>query len=220
MANFNEIFDVWADNYDETVYSSDHEYKEVFENYEGILEEIAKYIRDKRDGITLEIGVGTGNLSKKLAENGHYVVGIEPSKKMRERAKSKLTKVVLLEGDFLNIPLYNKVDSIVASYAFHHLTLEEKRKALKLMDSLLKDGGKIVIADTMFISQSYKEKIIKEVEELNAVNLLNDLNREYYELIEDIVGLFKELNFFITLKQMNKFVWIIFAQKKEGGKDE
>ncbi|SES91260.1 class I SAM-dependent methyltransferase [Anaerobranca gottschalkii] len=215
MANFNEIFDVWADNYDETVYNTQHEYREVFENYEGILEEIVQYINDKRNGITLEIGLGTGNLSKKLAENGHYVVGIEPSKKMREQANNKLTNVVILDGDFLNIPLYNKVDSIVASYAFHHLTLEEKRKALKLMDSLLKESGKIVIADTMFISQRYKEKLIKEVEELKAFNLLNDLKREYYELVEDMVELFKELNYTITLKQMNKYVWIIFAQKKE-----
>lgn len=38
-SRFNDLFNNWADNYDETVSLSDGEYKEVFINYNEILNE-------------------------------------------------------------------------------------------------------------------------------------------------------------------------------------
>lgn len=217
MADFNQLFDQWAESYDNTVFGTDNEYKEVFENYNGILNCICKYIDDKRHGITLEIGIGTGNLTGLLAQRGHHVIGIEPSTEMRKLATGKLTRVTVLDGHFLDVPIYNKVDSIVTSYAFHHLTLEEKEKALVYLDGLLNEGGKIVIADTMFSSLQYKKDLYKQVEQDGAVNLLNDLNTEYYELLDDVTGLFEKLGYTYKVEQMNKYVWTILAQK--GGKE-
>ncbi len=43
MLDFNELFDNWAGNYDETVYGSNNEYSEVFEKYDRILKNILNY---------------------------------------------------------------------------------------------------------------------------------------------------------------------------------
>lgn len=64
-----------------------------------------------------------------------------------------------------------------------------------MMKSLLNDNGQIVIADTMFESSYYKEKLLFHVEQTGATNLLNDLNTEYYEILDDVVDLLSECGF-------------------------
>ena len=210
----NELFDAWAPVYDKTVYDPDNEYREVFENYEAILNEICNIISGNKKGITLEIGTGTGNLAKKLFDNNFRSICIEPSGEMRLIAEEKLPSSIILDGNFLNIPFSFKVDNIVSSYAFHHLTYDEKIECIKYLDGFLKDHGKLIIADTMFNSPRYKEELLKHVEDSKTFNLLNDLNTEYYEYLDDIFRLFKDLNYTIEHKQMNKYVWIIVASKK------
>lgn len=213
MPVFNQLFNEWATNYDETVYGHDNEYIEVFQDYNKILKNICHKVRDKKEGTILEIGVGTGNLTKLLYENNFYVIGIEPSKGMREISTSKLPHVEILEGHFLSIPVNEKIDAIVTSYAFHHLTFKEKKKAIIYLDSILNEKGRIVIADTMFESTQYKLDLLKYVESMKAFNLLNDLNTEYYEYVKDICEIFEELNYTFEMKKMNKYVWIISAEK-------
>ncbi|ABW18623.1 class I SAM-dependent methyltransferase [Alkaliphilus oremlandii] len=213
MADFNQLFDQWANTYDNTVFSTDNEYTQVFERYETTLQSICDAIQDKKQGLTLEIGVGTGNLTKHLEQQGFQVIGIEPSKQMRRIAKDKLPHIEIVDGHFLSIPVAKTFDSIVTSYAFHHLNLEEKHQALTYLDSFLNQSGKIVIADTMFESEEYKRELLNKVEKDRAYNLLEDLKAEYYEYINDITDIFLNLGYSFTISKMNKYVWIICATK-------
>ncbi|KXG77777.1 class I SAM-dependent methyltransferase [Thermotalea metallivorans] len=213
MHDFSPLFDAWAASYDATVYDADHEYAEVFEGYNAILENICEKISEKSGGVVLEIGIGTGNLTKLLYEKGFHVIGIEPSKEMRKIAQSKLPDVPIMDGHFLSIPVSVHMDAVVTSYAFHHLPLDEKKKALVYLDGLLKDGGKIIIADTMFESEEYKKSLLDRVKSSGAFNLLKDLNTEYYEYVEDICQLFRELNYQLEAEKMNQYVWMISASK-------
>jgi len=164
--------------------------------------------------IYLRLQVWTGNLTKELQHQGYSIIGVEPSAEMRRIAKEKLPNVAILDGHFLSIPITEKFNSIVTSYAFHHLTYSEKKKALQYLDSFLHVGGKIVIADTMFESKEYKSDLFKYVEQSKAFNLLNDLNSEYYEYLEDLLAIFKELNYTYEANKVNKYVWVVSAQKK------
>lgn len=213
MSNFNNLFDQWAPVYDETVNSSKGEYSEVFSNYYGILEEICNIVSHKANGNILEIGVGTGNLTEYLKARGLRIVGVEPSLEMRKIASAKLKDIEIFEGSFLDIPIHDTYDGIVSSYALHHLTYKEKQMAIKYLDNFLAEGGKIVIADTMFESIEYKEQLLRSVEADGATNLLKDLNTEYYEMLEDIVKLFEDLNYSITAEKLNRYVWIVTATK-------
>ncbi|WP_188384166.1 class I SAM-dependent DNA methyltransferase [Ornithinibacillus halotolerans] len=207
---FIEIFDGWAEDYDQTVAGIDPEYREVFRNYDEILQEVTMQSK----GNVLEFGVGTGNLTKKLLQAGHDVIGIEPSQAMRKIFEKKIPETIVLDGDFLQYPELNiPIQTIVSTYAFHHLTDAEKEVAVKKFTTLLEKNDRVVFADTMFESVAAKQKVIDEAERNGYTTLVEDLKREYYPTTDTIEKIFKDKNFSITFKQMNDFVWLIIAIK-------
>lgn len=209
---FIDLFEGWAETYDNSVAGLDPEYKDVFDQYDIILDEVAKYA----SGPVLEFGVGTGNLSQKLMQAGKSVIGIEPSRAMRELATQKLPDLLVMDGDFLDFPTLDiPVESIVSSYAFHHLTDEEKETAVACFAEMLSANGKIIFADTMFKTDAVKEQVIKEAVAKGFMNLAADLNREYYPTIDILQRIFTDHHFAVTCQQMNDFVWLVRAEKEQ-----
>ncbi|KOP83533.1 class I SAM-dependent methyltransferase [Cytobacillus solani] len=208
---FIELFEKWADTYDESVTGHDIEYKEVFKHYDQLLQKVA----NRSFGHVLEFGPGTGNLTAKMIEKGLKVTGVEPSPSMRKIAKQKLAnKTEIVDGDFLSFPVDQPIDTFVSSYAFHHLTDEEKETAIAKYGNLLASGGKIVFADTMYESaKSYKRAIEKAMEN-GFHNLAEDLQREYYTTIPLLKGLLEQNGFTPRFEQCNDFVWIMEGVKK------
>jgi putative AdoMet-dependent methyltransferase len=207
---FIDLFDEWSASYDETVSGDDQEYKEVFENYSEILNKVVQ----KSGNVVLEFGVGTGNLSEKLLAKGKTVIGIEPSKGMREKALSRNPELVLHDGDFLSFPSVEKIDTIVSTYAFHHLTDEEKDKAIGLYSQLLHKGGKIIFADTAFLHETDKKERHEKVKNQGFMNLLKDLQTEYYTTLGVLEEIFKKHHFDVSFQKLNEYVWLMEAVKK------
>ena len=79
---FIELFEEWSKSYDDTVDGHNVEYREVFLNYERILDSVVSRVH----GHTIEFGVGTGNLTERLLNAGLTVTAVEPSPAMREKA--------------------------------------------------------------------------------------------------------------------------------------
>lgn len=209
---FIHAFDQWADSYDQSVAGEDPEYREVFYNYDKILLEAAEQAR----GTVLEFGPGTGNLSRKLLARKLKVYGVEPSKNMRKIAAEKVPEMMLTDGDFLNFTVPGvPVDTIISSYAFHHLTNAEKETAIRNYASLLADNGRIVFADTLFDSEFAREQIQHEAKEKGYFNLLKDLQTEYYPLRKELYRIFRKYDFIPYFRQMNKYVWLIVADTKK-----
>jgi putative AdoMet-dependent methyltransferase len=207
---FIQLFDDWAEYYEETVSGQDLEYKEVFERYDHILETVAL----RSHGTVLEFGVGTGNLTEKLIKLGRKVIGVEPSKIMREKTKARFLDLLLFDGDFLSFPeLSGKVDSIVSTYAFHHLTDSEKEMAISLYSTMLDEQGKIIFADTAFINEEDQQECQRKVREQGYENLLEDLQREYYSTLEVLEELFTKNGFIVSFEKMNSYVWVMEAIK-------
>lgn len=204
------LFENWANHYDETVNGVDHEYHEVFEHYHEILSKVVQ----QAWGTVLEFGVGTGNLTEKLLDQGFQVYGIEPSHAMREKAKTRFPELVLTDGDFLSYPAFEKgIDTIVSTYAFHHLNDDEKRKAIRMYGKMLPGDGKIVFADTIFADSSAKESLLSRVQSQKYENLFHDLTTEYYTYQEVLEQIFTENHFSVSFEQLNRYVWLINAQK-------
>lgn len=211
---FNFLFDSWADAYDQTVYDQKGEYHEVFDNYQGILEETVIEIAKYPGATVLDIGSGTGNLAyiAKLAD--YNVIGIDPNKKMREISKEKFPNIDFVEGGFLNIPQgNNSIDAIISSYAFHHLSDEDKKLAALLFSTKLKANGKVIIADTMYSSENDKITFIEDSIGKNYTSLAEDLETEFYTTHQVLTEIFTYAGFSVAYKQMNKFVWILTATK-------
>lgn len=209
---FIPMFDEWAEFYDETVSGQDVEYKEVFEKYDEILELVAK----KSKGTVLEFGVGTGNLTEKLIGLGREVYAVEPSKLMREKTKARFMNLNLYDGDFIQFPnLPGKVDSIVSTYAFHHLTDDEKNSAIKLYSEMLEEGGKIVFADTAFLNEKERKERHRIVKEQGYENLLHDLQSEYYTTLDVLKKIFERNSFRVGFEKLNAYVWLMEASKEK-----
>ncbi|WHX99405.1 class I SAM-dependent methyltransferase [Neobacillus sp. DY30] len=208
---FLDIFEQWADSYDESVGGNNREYKAVFAGYEHILEDVAV----QSMGNVVEFGVGTGNLTKKLLVNGLNVIGIEPSTQMREIAAAKLgLNAIIFDGDFLHFPKIMNVNTIVSTYAFHHLTDKEKEEAIAKYGKLLSKGGRIVFADTMFETvEDYNNAIVKAREQ-GFHNLAKDLETEYYTTIPILRTILNKSGFTVLFRRCNEFVWLMEGEKQ------
>ncbi len=93
----------------------------------------------------MDLGAGTGALSLRLAPKVRRVIARDISEQMlkvaREKAQKKKVKNIDFDfGSFSEPNCGEKVD-IVSNLAFHHLTDEEKRKAIRVWYGLLKPGG-------------------------------------------------------------------------------
>jgi len=210
-SEFTKLFDDWSKTYDDTVAGTDPEYLEVFAGYEDILQSVA----DKADGLIMEFGVGTGNLTERILRQGKDLIGYEPSGEMRKIAVQKLPGLTLFEGDFLEFPISGRSpDTIVSTYAFHHLTDEDKRTAITRYHQLLNPQGKIVFADTVFATEESKEKRIQEALDKNYTRLAQDLKSEYYTTIPVLARYFEEIGFIVEFTRKNEFVWLVEAVKK------
>ncbi len=207
---FVEIFDEWVHTYDESVNGMDPEYKAVFENYEDILAAVAK----KAVGPAVEFGVGTGNLTAALLQEGHEVTGIEPNSAMRAVAAGKFPDQLFVDGDFLDFDVPIEPKSFVSSYAFHHLTDEEKEQAIRLYADMLPAGGKVVFADTIFETQEAKLGRIVFEEAEGRFNLVEDLKREHYTTIPVMKEIFEKNGFDATFTRLNEYVFLMDATKQ------
>lgn len=208
---FIDLFDSWSETYDETVLGNDLEYREVFKGYQQILEKVALLA----DGRVVEFGAGTGNLTEKLIKQGHSVSAIEPSSQMRKIANEKVTgNVEVIDGDFLDFSVTGPIDSIVSTYAFHHLTDAEKTKAIEIYRDLLKSGGKIVFADTMYPSKEGHLQAIEDAKQEGFLALAKDLATEYYTTMPYLQSVLEANGFNVRFFRCNRFVWIMEAVKK------
>jgi putative AdoMet-dependent methyltransferase len=208
---FLHLFEHWAQSYDSTVTGDDIQYKDVFLYYENILQEVV----DRSNGHVLEFGVGTGNLTKKLLDQRFKVTGVEPSPAMRKMAEEKLgEEVSILDGDFIEFPQVENINTIVSTYAFHHLTDDEKNKAIALYSNILPKGGKIVFADTMYESMEAYNQAISDALSKGFLNLAKDLQREYYTTIPVLSNILKTNGFTVEFHRCNDFVWLMEGVKQ------
>ena len=136
MINDRWGFDEWAKSYDKDIYDINRPDQFTFKGYDRVLDRIVEYceLNDNPYTHILDIGIGTGNLAGRFSPKGITITGIDPSEKMLEVCRHKFSDITLMPGHFLDIPLPDQsIDLIVSSYAFHHLTSEEKEVAVQEM---------------------------------------------------------------------------------------
>jgi len=89
----------------------------------------------------IDLGAGTGKLTKMLGKSGAKIVAVEPVEGMRKKFSSVLPEVEILDGTAEKIPLKDEsVDAVVVAQAFHWFNGEA---ALPEIHRILKPTGKI-----------------------------------------------------------------------------
>lgn len=102
---FAEVYDIFMDNVP---------YEEWTEYLCGLLGEYGI-----RDGLVLELGCGTGNLTARLAEKGYDMIGIDAAPEMLETAMDKKREkgydILYLLQDMREFELYGTVRAVVSA---------------------------------------------------------------------------------------------------------
>ena len=179
----NQGFNLWADNYDKTVQISEENNLYPFAGYKKILNVIFNEAMQKADSEILDIGFGTGVLTSKLYSNGHQIDGVDFSSKMISIAQTIMPNANLMEWDFSKgLPheiRSKKYDSIISTYALHHLTDEEKITFITNLIPMLKKDGKILIGDISFETREELNKCRQD-----SIEYWDD--DEYYFVYDEI----------------------------------
>src|SRR5256885_14500060 len=121
--------------------------------YERVQEEVA----GASDGMTvraiLELGIGTGETSRRVLERhpGAALVGIDASEEMLGAARGALAgHAVQLHAGRLEDPLPpGPFDLVVSAFAVHHLDGAGKADLFRRVAAALRPGGRFVLADVV-----------------------------------------------------------------------
>jgi 2-polyprenyl-6-hydroxyphenyl methylase / 3-demethylubiquinone-9 3-methyltransferase len=136
--------------------------------YRKKLQEVLKLINfSLKEKKVLDIGCCGGYLSLILSKKGAIVTGIDSSKYAIDAANynakiNKIDNCQFINEDFNKIDLSEKYDLIIAKDVIEHI--QEDEKFLEKINSLLKNGGKIIITTQNSFSFNYIfEGIIRKI---------------------------------------------------------
>lgn len=191
-------FNHWASEYDSDVIESDKAGTFPFAGYMRLMKEIFDTVSEKPGASVLDLGFGTGVLTKKFYEAGLDVTGVDFSEKMCEIASKRMPQARLICADFskgLPVDLNDeKFDFIVSTYAFHHILERQKARRIRELMKALKPGGTIVIGDISFANKAdkdYCERTFSDLwDEQESYIVFEDLLAE----IEDLKPCFKKIS--------------------------
>ena len=185
-------FNQWAKEYDKSVKDSESEKKYPFSGYNKVIDFISQGVSSNKYTKILDIGFGTGVLTKKLYDTGCSITGIDFSDGMIEIANEKMPNAFFIQYDFTkglpNQLKDTKFDCIISTYAIHHLENRAKVAFIKELLLHLEDSGVVMIGDVMFETQ-------QELRECKQTSENWD-DDEIYITIEYLRENFRELEFY------------------------
>ncbi len=153
-----DIFDRWAESYDESVTGST---SFPFDGYENLLGEVIRQAGVLEGKRVLDLGSGTGNLTERIVRAGGEAWALDFSEKMLERARRRLPDARFFQGDVLaDLPPLLKVpfDAVLSTYVFHEFPLMTKVSLIgRIASEHLAPDGRIVIGDVSYATAADRQ---------------------------------------------------------------
>lgn len=131
-SSFAEVYDLFMDNV-------------PYEEWSGYLIRILRS-RGIEDGLVLDLGCGTGKMTRLLAKAGYDMIGVDSSSEMLDIAMEKETGdsgILYLNQDMREFELYGTVRAVVSICdSLNYITEEEDlQKVFSLVNNYLDPGG-------------------------------------------------------------------------------
>jgi len=107
----------------------------------------------------LDVGCGTGDLARRLAARGSWVLGIDQDGAVIERARqlsSDATRITYSVGDVMAVPLPGDYEAITCLAVLHHLPFAA---ALRHLGEQLAPGGTLVVVG-LYREQTRSDRLL------------------------------------------------------------
>lgn len=203
-----------ATGYDEDV---QNEANPIRAGYQDLLSWVAACSNRQSAKRVLDLGVGTGNLSV-LLKGQDSLTCVDTSSEMMSIASEKLDAhgtVVFQQADLLEFfdQDVEAFDSIVSTYAIHHLTEAEKHILLEKLYDSLKPEGVVALGDLMFENQDAESEIFRDYRNQGNEELVEDIQDEFFWYLEPAVKFMEQLGFTVETQRFSDLSWGIFGQR-------
>jgi putative AdoMet-dependent methyltransferase len=185
--------------------------------YHDVLAWVIREARIDSSSRVLELGSGTGNLSCLIDQCGELVC-VDLSEQMEAIARSKLGHIPnrrFIKADILEVFDCERApfDSIISTYAVHHLTDDEKRLLFSEVFIGLVPGGSAVFGDLML--QNQEEKVSKTQDYLTKgdAKTAQAIAEEFFWSIDAAKVNLIEIGFQVETKRFSDLSWGVAARK-------
>lgn len=197
-----ELFDKWADRYDEAVHSGDGF---PFAGYEATLDRVTVLAAAEPRSRVLDVGIGTGNLARRFVDQGCEVWGVDISSKMLALAHAKLPSVRLVLGDIADewpSGLPDRFDGVVSAYVFHHFDLSAK---VAVLARLLRDhcgpGRRIAVGDVCVPTETALDDLRRKCGDQMD-------EEEHYWIADEAIAACKHCGIRVRYEQVSAFAGV------------
>ncbi|WP_167751373.1 MerR family transcriptional regulator [Lentibacillus salicampi] len=206
-------FDKQAAGYDQNIKMAGYRFN-VHQDYDKALSKAAETTQLNPGEVCMDIGVGTGNLGAKFLNQGARVIGVDQSGEMLKVCHEKYPAIETRKGHFLALPLLDKeVDTIVSSYALHHIPDNEKLLALEEMSRVLKGEGQICLVDLMFRNDTHRGDMIRQFGEDGNSEAVDAIEDEFYADRSRLTEWFTANGFHVKTHAFNDILSMIYAKR-------
>ena len=123
-------------------------------NYDALFQYVVAQLREHgvRDGIVVDLGCGTGDLTLMLAQSGYDMIGVDQSAEMLSVLREKAAELgisdglLLLQQDILDLDLYGTIRAAVSTFdTFNHIGPRERfEKAIEKAAFFMEKDGVFV----------------------------------------------------------------------------
>ena len=123
-------------------------------NYEALFQYVVRQLRQHgiKDGIVVDLGCGTGDLTLMLAQSGYDMIGVDQSAEMLSVLREKAGELgvcdglLLLQQNILELDLYGTIRAAVSTFdTFNHIGPRTQfEKAIEKAAFFMEKGGVFV----------------------------------------------------------------------------
>lgn len=203
-----------AHKYDNDVVDERHP---IRAGYQATLDWVIKMADIQKDSCVLELGSGTGNLTKAIPDCD-AVVCVDVSEQMEAIAQSKISHLknrTFMKDDMLCIfeKTIGTFDVIISTYTIHHLTEREKKLFFREIWKVLNPGGRAVFGDLMLENESLKSEKIREYKEKGDNNTADGIEEEFFWFVDESQQELENLGFQVSIRRFSDLSFGILAQK-------
>lgn len=181
------------DQWNASLYDNSHSFVSKYGN------SLIELLEPKQGEKILDLGCGTGDLAKSLADSGVDVVGVDKSENMVAKATSKYPSISFMVQDATELEFSNEFDAVFSNATLHWV--KPPIQALHCIYQSLKQGGRFVAEfGGKGNVQIITDAVIQQIKEA-GFEFKDEQFPWFYPSIAEYSALMEEAGFRVTFAQ-------------------